>query len=69
MDTGHENGICNGGDIFARITSHDGDHFTSQLIVNTSLDLNGKEIGCAVDDGRDRTPVNASTITLTTGWC
>ena len=68
-DTGHANGTCNGGDIFARITSHFGDRFTSQLIVNTSLDMNGKEIECAVDDGRDRTAVGASIITLTTGWC
>ena len=68
-DTGHANGTCNGGDIFARITRDGGDRFTSQLIVNTSLDMNGREIECAVDDGRDRTPVGASMITLTTGWC
>ena len=69
MDTGHANGTCNGGNILARITSYSGDRFTSQLIVNTSLDLNGREIQCAYDNGRDRTIVNASTITLTTGWC
>ena len=70
MDTGYANGTCNGGAIFARITSHVtvGDRFTSQLIVNTSLDMNGKEIQCAFDDGRDRTPVNTSTIRITTGW-
>ena len=69
MDMGHANGTCNGGNILARITSYSGDSFTSQLIVNTSLDLNGREIQCAYDNGRDRTVVNASTITLTTGWC
>ena len=71
-DTGSENGICNGGAIFANITNHVGDHFTSQLIVNTSLDMNGREIQCIVDDAgalHGRTVVNASTIRLTTGWC
>ena len=66
-DTGRENGICNRGAIFARITSHDGGQFTSQLTVNTSLDMNGSEIQCVVDDGVGRMVVNASTITLATG--
>ena len=61
-------GTCNGGAILARITSYDGDRFTSQLIVNISLDLNGKEIQCAYDNGRERTPVNTSTIRVITGW-
>ena len=69
MDTGHANGTCNGGAIFSRITSHVGDRFTSQLIVNTSLDMNGKEIECVSDNGRDRTPVSTNTIRLTTGKC
>ena len=68
-DTGHASGTCNDGAIFANITRHIGDHFTSQLVVNTSLDMNGKGIECAVDDGSSRIPVNASTITLTTGRC
>ena len=69
MDRRHANGTCNGGDIFASITNNTGDRFTSQLIVNTSLDLNGKEVECAVDNGRDRIRINASTIAVTTGWC
>jgi hypothetical protein len=71
-DTGRANGTCNGGAIFARITSRVGDRFTSRLIVNTSLDINGGEIQCVGDDAgsnRGRTVVDASTITLTTGWC
>lgn len=68
MDTGYANGTCNGGAIFAHITGHDGDRFTSRLIVNTSLDMNGKEIECAYDDGRDRFTVNTTTIRIRTGW-
>ena len=68
-DNGHESDTCNGGAIFANITRRIGDRFTSQLTVNTSLDMNGKNIECVVDDGSNRTPVNASTITLTTGRC
>ena len=68
MDTDYANGSCNGGAVFARITSYVGDRFTSRLTVNTSLDMNGKEIQCAFDDGRDRTLVNTSTIRITTGW-
>jgi hypothetical protein len=67
MDTGYANGTCNGGDIFARITNHTGDQFTSRLIVNTSLDMNSKEIECAYDDGRDRYTVNTSTVRIRTG--
>ncbi len=66
MDTGYANGTCNGGAIFARITSHIGDRFISQLTVNTSLDMNGREIQCASDDGRDRIPISTNTIRITT---
>ena len=68
MDTGHANGTCNDGAILGRITSITGDRYTSQLIVNTSLDLNGKEIKCAYDDGANRIEVNTTTVRIITGW-
>ena len=68
INTGYANGTCNGGAIFARIISHDGGQFISRLTVNTSLDMNGKEIECAYDDGRDSFIVNTSTVRIRTGW-
>ena len=69
VDTRRASGTCNNGAIFGRITSYMGDSFTSQLIVNSSLDLNGKEIECAFDDGTNRITVNTSTVRIRTGGC
>ena len=67
VDTGRASGACNNGAILGRITSYRDDSFTSQLIVNSSLDLNGKEIECAFDDGTNRITVNTSTVRIRTG--
>ena len=67
IDTGYANGTCNGGAVFARIYSLVDDRFISRLTVNTSLDMNGKEIECAYDDGRDRFTVNITTVRIRTG--
>ena len=69
VDTGRVSGTCNNGAILGLITSYMGDRFTSQLIVNTSLDLNGKELECAFDDGANRMSVNTSIVRIRTGLC
>ena len=70
MDNDRASGTCNyNGVILGRITSYMGDSFTSQLIVNSSLDLNGKEIECAFDDGTNRITVNTNTVRIRTGGC
>ena len=57
------------GAILGRITSYCDDSFTSQLIVNSSLDLIGKEIERAFDDGTNRITVNTSTVRIRIGGC
>ena len=67
IDTGYANGTCNNGAVFARITSNTGGRYTSQLIINASLNFNGESIQCHFDDGLRETLVNTSTIRIISG--
>ena len=44
-------GACNGGSITGRGVSVAGDHFTSELDINYTPDLKGKNVTCIYDNG------------------
>ena len=67
IESGYTNATCNGGDVFARIVNITESCYISQLIVNTSLSLNGKSVECAFDNGATEETVNSMVIRLTTG--
>ena len=67
IESGYTNATCNGGDVFARIVNITESCYISQLIVNTSLSLNGKSVECAFDNGAIEETVNSMVIRLTTG--
>ena len=66
-NSGYANATCNNGAILARIVSIENNRYTSQLIVNTSLILNGKSVTCSLDDGSTETPVGTRVINILTG--
>ena len=67
IDSGYANGTCSNRAAFARITNNTGGCYTSQLIINASLDFNGESIQCYFDDGSRETLVNTSTIRVLSG--
>ena len=66
-DTGYANATCNNGAVMARIVSLENNCHTSQLIVNTSLNFDGKSVQCSSADGSTETPVGTRVISITTG--
>ena len=67
IDTGYANGTCNNGAVFAHIVSNTGGCYTSQLMVNASLNFDGESIQCYFDDGSMETLINTSTIRVVSG--
>ena len=67
LNSGYANGTCNNGAIWASITSANGNSFKSQLVINTSLELDGKSIECAADDGIVEAVIDTATINIITG--
>ena len=67
--TGYANGTCNNGAIRAFITNIDitGSCYVSQMIVNTSLNLDGESIQCGFDTGTEEIVVDTITIRLIRG--
>lgn len=64
IESGYANHTCNNGAILANITSIAPNCYKSQLTINTSLNLDGKNVGCVFDDGSVETPVATYTLRI-----
>lgn len=64
ITSGYANDTCNNGAILATMTSIAGSCYTTQLIVNTSLNLDGQSVECFSDDGSVESPVDAYTLRI-----
>ena len=60
-------GTCNNGAVVGRGVRNENNCYTSQLTVLVTPDLNGRTIECHNDNGIQETPVNSTTLLLTTG--
>ena len=67
IESGYANATCNGVDVFARVVNITDSCYISQLIVNTSLSMNGKSVECAFDNGAIEETVDLMIIRTTTG--
>ena len=67
IQSGYANATCNSGAILASITNITGNCYVSQLIVNTTLSLNNKNVECVSDDGSVETVIDTKTIRIITG--
>lgn len=60
-------GVCNNGAVVGRGTRVDNSCYSSQLSVYVSPDLDGRTIDCSVDDGREVSLINSTTLLLSRG--
>ena len=60
-------GVCNDGEITARIIRVENDTYTSQLTVNISSELVGQNITCANDTGTELSEVGSIVVNTTDG--
>ena len=67
ITSSYANATCNGGEVFAHVVNSTDRCYISQLIVNSSLSLNGRSIECAFDNGAREETVDSVLIRITTG--
>ena len=60
-------GVCNDGEITARIIRVENDIYTTQLTVNVSSELDGQNITCANDTGTELSEVGSLVVNTADG--
>lgn len=58
--------ICNNEAVIGRSIIRENECYTSQLTILVTTDLDGRTVECSVDDGRENTVINTTTLLLTT---